>query len=425
MPIDGSATDCHPRAPHIRGSSVPAVSAAPIPMRSLRPATTAAALLAALTLAAPAAQAQGSILQRAKQRAKEKLEKEIDKKTADTPPPSATSAEPSEGTPVRKAANAGGDDAAPAGPAKVNSGADFTPGTRQIFATDFSRDEVGDFPRKFELKNGNMEVAEVGGKRYLRGVSWGEFDIPLPEVLPEQFTLEFDLLPVSGWGQYFYFTPERDQRNYLQFSTDRGGLEGPGSFSVLTDVKNPDRKTHVFKVQVMADGKYAKVYMDGVRVANAPNADLGRSNKITVLVRASAEYPVLIGNIRIAAGGKDLYKALEADGRVTAEGILFDTNSDRLRPESDAVLGQIGEMLVKHTDMRLAIEGHTDNVGVAATNQTLSQKRAAAVKAYLVAKHGVDAARLEAKGFGSTKPVAPNTDEAGRQKNRRVELVKL
>lgn len=396
-------------------------------MRPFRPALTLAALVGAMTLAAPAAQAQGSILQRAKQRAKEKLEQQIDKKTADTPPPSAAPAEPSEpseATPVRKAANAGGGDA-PAGPAKVNSGADFTPGTRVLFATDFGRDEIGDFPRRFELKSGNMEVAEVGGKRFLRGVSYGEFDIPLPEVLPEQYTLEFDLKPVSGWGQYLYFTPERDQRNYLQFSTDQGGLEGPGSFSVLTQVKNPDRENHVFRIQLMVDGKYAKVYMDGVRVANAPNADLGRSNKITVLVRASDEHPVLIGNIRLAAGGKDLYKALEADGRVTAEGIFFDTNSDRLRPESDAVLGQIGEMLVKHADLRLSIEGHTDNVGQAAANQTLSQKRAAAVKAYLVARHGVDAARLEAKGFGADKPVAPNADEAGRQTNRRVELVKL
>jgi outer membrane protein OmpA-like peptidoglycan-associated protein len=82
-------------------------------------------------------------------------------------------------------------------------------------------------------------------------------------------------------------------------------------------------------------------------------------------------------------------------------------------------------MLAQHADMRLAIEGHTDNVGAAAANQALSQKRAAAVKAYLVEKHGIDAARLSAAGFGAAKPVAPNVDEAGRQKNRRVELVKL
>jgi OOP family OmpA-OmpF porin len=397
------------------------------PMRPISRVTTLAAVLAAVALSATAAHAQGGFLERAKQKAKAKLEQEIDKKTADTPPPSAAPAAPAAeaAAPATKAAAAEGSaEAAPAAP-KVNSGADFTPGTRELFATDFKRDELGDFPRKFELKGGNMEVADIGGTRYLRSVSFGSFEVPLPEVLPEQFTLEFDLKPVSGWAQYVYFTDEEDRRNYLYFGADAGGIEGPSGYRVASDVKNPDRANHLMKVQVMADGKYVKVYVDGVRVSNAPNANIGRSNKITFYTKADATHPVLIGNLRIAAGGKDLYKALEESGRVTADGIFFDTNSDRLRPESDAVLAQIGDMMTKHADMRLGIEGHTDNVGAAAANLTLSQKRAAAVKAYLASKHGIDAVRLEAKGFGSAKPVAPNADEAGRQKNRRVELVKL
>jgi outer membrane protein OmpA-like peptidoglycan-associated protein len=389
--------------------------------------TSLAALVAACALSATTAQAQGGFLERAKKKAKERLEQEIDKKTAETPAPSATPASSSgEGATAKPAVNkAAAEDEAEAPAPKVNSGADFTPGTRVLYSTDFKRDELGDFPRQFELKSGNMEVAEIGGARYLRAVSFGEFEIPLSEMLPEQFTLEFEMKPVGGWGQYLYFTEERDKRNYIEIGADHGGFDGPGDFRVTTNIKNPNRERHLIKVQVMADGKYTKMYMDGVRVANAPNANLGRANKIIFQIRASDDNPVLIGNIRIAAGGKDLYKALEADGRVTAEGILFDTNSDKLRPESDAVLGQIGEMLTKHADLRLGIEGHTDNVGAAAANTTLSEKRAAAVKAYLVSKHGVDAARLESKGFGASKPVAPNTDEAGRQKNRRVELVKL
>jgi outer membrane protein OmpA-like peptidoglycan-associated protein len=395
-------------------------------MRPISRATTLAAVLAAVTLSATTAHAQGGFLDRAKQKAKAKLEQEIDKKTAETPPPSAApSAAPAPAAPAAKAADAESPAESTPAPAKVNSGADFTPGTRELFATDFKRDELGDFPRRFELRGGNMEVADVGGTRYLRSVSFGGFEIPLAETLPEQFTMEFDLKPVSGWAQYVYFTDEKDHRNYLYFSADGAGIEGPSGYRVGSDVKVPDRERHIFKVQVMADGKYVKVYVDGVRVANAPNANIGRSSKIIIDTKADQTHPVLIGNLRIAAGGKDLYKALESSGRVTAEGIFFDTNSDRLRPESDAVLGQIGEMLVKHADMRLGIEGHTDNVGQAAANQSLSQKRAAAVKAYLTAKHGIDAARLEAKGFGADKPVAPNADEAGRQKNRRVELVKL
>jgi len=81
-------------------------------------------------------------------------------------------------------------------------------------------------------------------------------------------------------------------------------------------------------------------------------------------------------------------------------------------------------MLAAHAELALTIEGHTDNTGSAAANQTLSEQRAAAVKQYLVAHYGVDAARLDAKGFGASKPVASNDTPEGRQQNRRVELVK-
>ena len=75
----------------------------------------------------------------------------------------------------------------------------------------------------------------------------------------------------------------------------------------------------------------------------------------------------------------------------------------------------------ENTDLKLAIDGHTDDVGNDAFNQKLSENRAAAVKAYLV-KKGVDESRLESVGHGETEPVADNKTAAGRQKNRRVEL---
>ena len=95
------------------------------------------------------------------------------------------------------------------------------------------------------------------------------------------------------------------------------------------------------------------------------------------------------------------------------------------RPESTPTLREIGEMLKTHADLRLTIEGHTDDVGDAKANQSLSEARAAAVKAHLVKEYGIDAARLEAKGFGASKPAVPNTTAEGRQQNRRVELVKM
>jgi outer membrane protein OmpA-like peptidoglycan-associated protein len=86
-------------------------------------------------------------------------------------------------------------------------------------------------------------------------------------------------------------------------------------------------------------------------------------------------------------------------------------------------LQQIAQMLQENPALKLRVEGHTDNQGAAAANQALSDKRAQAVVAWLTA-HGVTASRLVAKGYGASKPVADNTTEDGRAKNRRVELAK-
>lgn len=82
-------------------------------------------------------------------------------------------------------------------------------------------------------------------------------------------------------------------------------------------------------------------------------------------------------------------------------------------------------MLQDHSDLSLTIEGHTDNTGNAEANQTLSEKRAAAVKQYLITTYQIDASRLHSQGFGASKPAAPNDTPEGRQQNRRVELVKM
>ena len=81
-------------------------------------------------------------------------------------------------------------------------------------------------------------------------------------------------------------------------------------------------------------------------------------------------------------------------------------------------------MLAEHPELKLTIEGHTDNVGDASANQALSQARAEAVRQALVAGYGAEAGRLEAKGFGASKPAAPNATPEGRAANRRVELVR-
>lgn len=125
----------------------------------------------------------------------------------------------------------------------------------------------------------------------------------------------------------------------------------------------------------------------------------------------------------MTADASSLGDELDKTGHVAVYGIHFDTGKATIQPDSEQVLSEIAKLLDQSPDLKLRVEGHTDNLGNAAANQSLAEKRAQAVVAWL-AGHGVDASRVTAQGFGQTKPVADNSTEDGRAKNRRVELVK-
>jgi outer membrane protein OmpA-like peptidoglycan-associated protein len=129
-------------------------------------------------------------------------------------------------------------------------------------------------------------------------------------------------------------------------------------------------------------------------------------------------------DIRVADAGavtKDLGKDLEANCHVAVYGVLFDFNKSTLQPASEPVLQKILDLLKRTPALKLEIQGHTDNVGNDAYNQTLSEARAKAVVTWLT-QNGVAAVRLTAKGYGKTRPIADNATDAGRAKNRRVEI---
>ena len=119
----------------------------------------------------------------------------------------------------------------------------------------------------------------------------------------------------------------------------------------------------------------------------------------------------------------DLSAQLNKSGHVAVYGIHFETGKATIQPDSQPVLQRIVQLMNEDPSLKLRVEGHTDNQGVAAANQALSEKRAQAVVAWLTS-HGVAASRLTARGFGAGKPVADNTSEEGRAKNRRVELAR-
>ncbi|MBB3228425.1 hypothetical protein FHW69_003060 [Luteibacter sp. Sphag1AF] len=134
---------------------------------------------------------------------------------------------------------------------------------------------------------------------------------------------------------------------------------------------------------------------------------------------------VMEGDMKTAVGfvkADEMQRALDDKGRIALY-LNFDTDKAVIRQEDQPVIDEISKLLTKSPSLKISIDGHTDNVGNETHNQQLSKQRAEAVTAALVAK-GIDPTRLQAQGFGASKPIADNAGEDGRSKNRRVELVR-
>jgi OmpA-OmpF porin, OOP family len=302
---------------------------------------------------------------------------------------------------------------------------DFVPGERPLRIADFAGDAIGDFPRRLEAFDGNFEVVEWRGDKWLRATGRSNrFLLPADGPLPSRWTLEFELLGEEG--ECWIYPSGAQEGGYLRFGVAHtGGLvrsDGRDAGTRITD--GGKRAGAPFTARAMVDGRYVKAYVHETRVVNIPNFDYTAGDALMFYCDGTQDNPLFLRNIRFAAGGRRLYDALAESGRVATQGVYFDTGSDRLRPESTPTLKEIGAMLTEHPELRLTIEGHTDNTGSAPANLALSQQRADAVRAHLISAHGIAPDRLEAKGLGQANPVAPNTTVEGRQQNRRVELVK-
>ncbi len=320
---------------------------------------------------------------------------------------------------------------------KIWENYDFVPGSRVMFFTDFSEDRVGNFARRLRFKSGAMDVVERDGVKVLRATSRSEFLIPVGSELPGRFTLEIDVIaPPSGKIDMVSFEGGRELDRGAQSANvtwNPGGafILGSGQDQSNSPVEmpaamQPHLTDNVAHLRVLMDGAYFKMYVNERRIYNIPELAFRRDSLIRVLTTGEEDGPVYFTSIRVAESATDvLYDALAADGRWATQGILFETGKADLKPESTPVLKEIAATLKEHTDLNVLIEGHTDNVGSAASNLTLSEARAAAVKEALVSQYGADASRISTQGLGDTKPAVPNTTPEGRAQNRRVEGVKL
>jgi outer membrane protein OmpA-like peptidoglycan-associated protein len=133
------------------------------------------------------------------------------------------------------------------------------------------------------------------------------------------------------------------------------------------------------------------------------------------------------GRIRVFSAPRpqsaEVKQQLEKTGHAVIHEINFATNSAEILEGSETILSQIAQVLNENPDMKIIIEGHTDNIGGDQENMELSEKRADAVKGWLVEHGHIDGKRLTTKGYGMTRPLTDNSTEEGRARNRRVELV--
>jgi outer membrane protein OmpA-like peptidoglycan-associated protein len=332
-----------------------------------------------------------------------------------------------------------------AGPAakadpKIWDNYDFVPGSKVLFFTDFSEDRVGNFARGLKYVGGQMDVVERDGIKMLRATERSELRIPVGKKLPQRFTLEIDVIapPVPCCGYEVISVEGTLQRDRGDQSAEihwhpngtviiGGGMNLGNTTVNIPEALRPQLMGKPVHLRILMDSTYLKMYVNERRMYNIPELQFHRDSTIRMHVFGGSEedLAVFITSIRVAESETDvLYDALAAKGRWSTQGILFATGKADLQPESRPVLKEIASTLKQHADLKVLIEGHTDNVGTPASNLTLSDARAAAVKTALVADFGVDAARITTKGLGDTKPAVPNTTAVGRAQNRRVEVVK-
>ncbi|HTT70414.1 MAG TPA: OmpA family protein [Anaeromyxobacteraceae bacterium] len=397
----------------------------------------------------------GSLLDKAKQKANDAVDNATDKavNNATQPKPQATPA-PAQAQGQNSAGQSGGSSAAPASSAQAQGAAgasgapppgqvygnrfDFVPGDHVIVYDDFSDTDVGDFPARWTLKNGGggnaVEVVQLGGRRFLKsryqakdqdeGRVYLRYD-PKGD-MPKNFTIEFDADVKGSYSVLFNANahaggPEGTSGAEVSFRSGwHGEVKAMNASGRLPNVSG------IQHVAISVSGTALKLYIGGERVlidsdgVNRPLVRIGI--RFLSPIEDEGDHQAITA-FRLAEGGKDM-KTMLVSGRIVTHGILFDTGSEVLKPESGPALRGILALLQQDGSLRFSIEGHTDNQGGPKLNGPLSERRAAAVKTWLVAQ-GIDQGRLSSKGFGDTKPIDSNDTSEGRANNRRVEFVKV
>jgi outer membrane protein OmpA-like peptidoglycan-associated protein len=305
---------------------------------------------------------------------------------------------------------------------------DFVPGDKIIFEDDLLTEQSDEFPSKWDLVGGQCEVRKLNGENVIALLDGFAGITPLMSTsnyTPDMFTLEFDVYAKDPEYNHIVvrFNGEDSETAMPELMVGLGENGTRFGSAVGTYPNEAELLNRWYHVAIAFNVRSLKAYINQHRVLNAPVTE-GKPLGITLATTAYEGNEKFIKNIRLAAGGADLYKRVMTDGKYVTRGIKFDVNKAIIKPESMGTLNEVARVLREHPELKFSIEGHTDSDGDDATNLKLSQARAEAVKAQL-ALLGIDTARLTCKGLGETKPVDSNTTLIGKANNRRVEFVKM
>ncbi|UCD60032.1 MAG: OmpA family protein [Flavobacteriaceae bacterium] len=331
---------------------------------------------------------------------------------------------------------------------------DYVPGDKELFFDDFSNDFIGDFPAKWNT-NGSGEVVTINDspQKWLK-ILPGHATYYIPDIpsLPEEYTIEFDVLVVGvdkntsstatlqvELSDNQGFSPGKAYAyalipfcQYSPIGVHVRNYSKSGGGSEINNVVNADLREAVLNqphVSLAVNQRRFRLWVNEKKYVDIPRM-IPEGNLISTLKFHLNNFKdgkenLFITNLKVAEGGLDLRRKLIADGRVSTNGILFDSGSANIQPQSMGIIRQISQVLFQESSMNLNIIGHTDADGDDSFNMELSRKRAEAVKNTLVSVYNIDSGRLHSEGKGESEPIGDNTTTEGKAQNRRVEFIKI
>jgi OOP family OmpA-OmpF porin len=336
---------------------------------------------------------------------------------------------------------------------------DFVPGETIIGFEDFSQDEIGDLPARWNTNTSAVVVAlSTNDGKWMRiGRGTSGFVADFISEIPENFTLEFDVIfdfEPSKWAysrrigfilsdledpnyqlnkrqvgqnffrmnlvgdigaEYFKATPNAKQNSDARFPLDQLG-------------KNSTHRGKIMHVSIWRQKTRVRVYVDGKKIFDVPRAlekgVIPKTLRLQSELSEENEY-FYINHIRYAVGKPDMRSKLLTEGKLVTYGIRFDKGSAVLKPESHGTLKKIATILNENPEIQVQVVGHTDADGDASFNMELSIIRASSVVQALIDQFGVSPDQLSSEGKGETELLDLGSSLESKAKNRRVEFIKL